>query len=238
MKNTFSGKQTGIAAICAVVLGLSSVAASAQSTTPSNTQGYLTDNRNAVVKSGFGLCWQAGTGPTVSTPECDPNYKAPVAAVTPPPAPAPAPQVAAAPPPAPVVVPAPAPASERVTLDADALFDFDKADLRPAGRASLDAFVTQMQGIDPEMVIAVGHADRLGSDEYNQKLSERRVATVKSYLVSKGIPADRILAEGKGETQPVTTADQCPGNKSARVIACLQPDRRVDLEVVGTRRAN
>ena len=86
------------------------------------------------------------------------------------------------------------------------------------------------------MILVVGHADRFGSNAYNQRLSERRAAAVKSYLLSKGIDANRIKTEGRGETQPVTKAGECLGAKSAKVIACLQPDRRVVVEVVGTRK--
>jgi OOP family OmpA-OmpF porin len=83
--------------------------------------------------------------------------------------------------------------------------------------------------------MTIGHADRFGSDKYNQRLSEQRVATVKAYMVSKGVESGRIYTEGKGETQPVTKAGDCTGPKSAKVIACLQPDRRVDIEVIGTK---
>jgi OmpA-OmpF porin, OOP family len=124
---------------------------------------------------------------------------------------------------------------QKLTLDADTLFDFDKATLRPAGRDTLDTFMGQLKDITPETIMAIGHADRIGTDRYNQHLSEQRVATVKAYMVSKGVDANRIYTEGKGETQPVTKAGDCAGPKSAKVIACLQPDRRVDIEVIGTR---
>ena len=127
--------------------------------------------------------------------------------------------------------------TERVTLDPDALFDVDKAVLRPAGRAALDDFAGKIKGIDPEMIMAVGHTDRFGSEAYNQRLSDQRVEAVKTYLVSKGIEPNRIRTEGKGETQPVTKTGECDASKSAKVIACLQPDRRVEVEVVGTRSA-
>ena len=85
------------------------------------------------------------------------------------------------------------------------------------------------------MILAVGHTDRLGGDAYNQKLSEKRAAAVKEYLVAKGIEANRVYTEGKGEKQPVT-GDKCKGNaKTAALISCLQPDRRVDIEVIGTK---
>ena len=83
--------------------------------------------------------------------------------------------------------------------------------------------------------MTIGHADRIGSERYNQRLSEQRVASVNDYMVSKGVEPNRIYTEGKGETQPVTKAEDCAGPKSTKLIACLQPDRRVDIEVIGTR---
>ena len=124
------------------------------------------------------------------------------------------------------VVPAPA-VSEKVTYSADAFFDFDKAVLKPEGRAKLDDLVDKLQLVDVESIIAVGHTDSVGSDRYNQRLSVRRAEAVKKYLVSKGIPADRVYIEGKGETQPVAT------NKTAEGRA---QNRRVEIEVVGTTR--
>lgn len=217
MDNLLSKKQISLAVSCALALGILSGVASAQ-TNPSDT-AYLTDSRGAVVRSGFGLCWHTQFGPAVYSAECDP---APVklADATPPP-----------PPPAAV---SPKPAGSKVTLDADTLFDFDKAVLRPAGMQALDEFLEKMKAINPEVIIAVGHADRFGSEAYNQNLSERRAASVKNYIMSKGVDANRIHTEGKGEMQPMTKADECKGAKSAKVIACLQPDRRVEIEVVGT----
>jgi len=130
---------------------------------------------------------------------------------------------------------APDPAIEKVTLDAGALFDFDTHDLRPEGRAALDDFVNGLKGATLGMIRAVGHADRLGSEAYNQILSEDRAGAVKAYLVGKGITPARVRAEGRGATQPVTKPGECAGDKSAEVITCLQPDRRVGIEVAGTR---
>jgi len=233
MTKSFNKKQMGLAVACALALGILSGAARAQSTMQqaAKDRAYVEDNRAAVVKSGFGLCWHSGFGPPPAAgPECDPNF---VAYVAPPVAkavPVPPPQMAALTPP-----PAPRPVAEKLTLDADTLFDFDKATLRPTGRDTLDGFVSKLRDISPETIMAIGHADRFGTDTYNQRLSERRVATVKAYMVSKGVEASRIYAEGKGETQPVTKAGDCAGPKSAKVIACLQPDRRVDIEVIGTK---
>jgi OOP family OmpA-OmpF porin len=141
-----------------------------------------------------------------------------------------------APAPAPVaVVAAPKPVAERVTLDADTLFDFDKSTLRPAGQEALDIFVAGLKDISPELISAVGHTDRFGTDSYNQHLSDQRAASVKAYLISKGVDANRVATEGKGESQPVTKSGDCQGAKSTAVVACLQPDRRVDVEVIGNR---
>ncbi|MCF8178532.1 MAG: OmpA family protein [Sulfuritalea sp.] len=226
MTYALNKNQMALAVSCALALGIFSGAASAQSN-PTN-QGYAVDQRNEVVKSGTGLCWHTGYWtPAMATEECDPDLVAKPMAVTP------APQkLAAVVPPA----PAPTPAAERVKLNADTLFDFDKAVLRPAGKDALDAFYTKTQDINPEVITAVGHADRFGSDSYNQSLSERRAMAVKSYLMGKGVEDNRIYTEGKGETQPITKADECKGGKSAKVIACLQPDRRVEIEVIGTRK--
>lgn len=217
MKYLFSKNQAALAASCALVMGFASGGAWAQ-TNPEDS-AYLNDQRNTVVRSGTGLCWHTGFGPAVSTPECDP---ASVAA-----------SVAKADEPAPAPAVAPIPVRERMTFDAEALFDFDKAELRPAGRLALDGFLARMKDIDPEVITTDGHADRFGSESYNQGLSERRAQAVKTYLVSQGIDANRIRAAGHGEMQPLTKAGECEGARSAKVIACLQLDRRVEIEVAG-----
>ena len=139
-------------------------------------------------------------------------------------------------PPAPAApVAAPKPTGEKITVAADALFDFDKAVLRPEGKAKLDELVAKANAIKLEVILVVGHTDRLGSLKHNQGLSERRAAAVKTYLVSKGIEANRVYTEGKGPSQPVT-GDKCKGNVATKaLIACLQPDRRADIEVIGTK---
>jgi OOP family OmpA-OmpF porin len=173
------------------------------------------------------LCWRDSTWtPATAAKGCD------GALVPPPPPPPPAPAPAAAAPVAPPVAappPAPAPqppAATKVTYAADAFFDFDKAVLKPEGRAKLDDLVGKVKDINLEVIIAVGHTDSVGSDAYNQKLSVRRAEAVKAYLVSKGIEKNRVYTEGKGEKQPV--AD----NKTAEGRA---KNRRVEIEVVGTR---
>ena len=211
-------------------IGLFAAAGSVQAQT-ANDRVYVIDQRGEVVVSGTGLCWRTGFWTPAAAAKdpagckCDkdllPKEVCEPAVARPAPG-------AAQPPPS-------KPAADKITVAADALFDFDKATLRPSGRAALDQFLAGIKSITPETITATGHADRFGSAAYSQRLSERRVQTVKSYLVGQNMDANRIHAEGKGETQPVTKPGDCLGAKSAKVIACLQPDRRVDVEVVGTR---
>jgi len=196
----------------------------------SKNQGYLVDsNGNIVTSSTTGLCWHdSDWTPARAVEGCDPTDK-PVAA-------APKAVVIAAAPAAPMAKPAAAaPMPQNTRFSADPLFAFDKSVLKPAGRTMLDDLVRQVEGVSYDVILVTGHADRIGSSAYNQKLSLHRANAVKEYLASKGIPAARIEATGKGETQPVTQAGDCKGAKSAKVIACLQPDRRVDVEMKGTR---
>ena len=185
---------------------------------------YVIDQRDVVARSGFDLCWRTGYWTPAAAAkdpagcQCDKDLIP--KEVCEPPAPAP--------------VAAPKPTGEKITVAADALFDFDKATLRPEGKAKLDELVAKAGAIKLEVILVVGHTDRIGSASYNQKLSERRAAAVKSYLVSKGIEANRVYTEGKGLTQPVT-GDKCKGPKSKALIQCLQPDRRADIEIIGTK---
>jgi OOP family OmpA-OmpF porin len=234
-----SNRNTVISLACALAFSTLSSVAFAQSA--ARDSGYVYANGGAVLMTASGLCVHTSSGPAVSNLQCDPapvaQYVAPVQPVA-----RAAPVVVAqakapAPAPAPVIVAAikPAPVMVKVTLDADTLFDFDKSSLRPEGRTALDTFAARLKDINPEVITAVGHADRIGTGSYNQRLSEQRVASVKDYLVAKGIADNRIHTEGKGENQPVTKSADCAGPKSSKVIACLQPDRRVELQVIGTR---
>jgi OOP family OmpA-OmpF porin len=151
---------------------------------------------------------------------------------TPAPAPAPAPAPRQTPPAPPPAAKAPAPKAEKVTTASTVNFDFDRYVIRPDARSKLDDLVGKLRNVTLEVVIAVGHADRLGSDAYNMKLSVRRADSVKAYLVSKGVGASRVYTEGKGESQPVK---ECKGSgKTKELIACLEPNRRVELEAVGS----
>ena len=109
--------------------------------------------------------------------------------------------------------------------------------MKPEGRLALDQFSKELTGTQYEVITVEGHTDRLGSDAYNKKLSSRRAESVKAYLVSSGgVDAQKVSAIGKGESTPVTKAGDCKGTKpTTKLISCLQPDRRVDVEVTGTR---
>jgi len=244
MIKSFSKKQTVLAFACALAFStVSGIAVAQSASTAPSASSYVFDNEGSVLTTASGLCVHTSSGPApLANAQCDPAaVPAPIAKLVPPPAPQ---QQAALEQPAPRAAPVaalivaavkPAPVFIKVTVDADTLFDFDKSELRPAGRDSLDAFAGKIKDINPEVISAVGHTDRLGTDSYNQSLSERRAETVKAYLVSTGIASNRIHSEGKGESQPVTKSGECATGKNAKVIACLQPDRRVDIEVVGTR---
>jgi OOP family OmpA-OmpF porin len=216
-------RKQALIAVAALVLGATATVALAQQ--GRGTQGYLTDQRNGIVKDPFNLCWRTGYfTPALANCECDVDLLP--REVCFPPAPKPAVAPPAKPAPKPAAKPAPKPVTEKVTFAADVFFDFDKAVLKPEGKAKLDDLVAKLKGINLEVIIAIGHTDSIGSVEYNLKLSVRRAEAVKAYLVSKGIEPNRIYTEGKGKSQPI--AD----NRTAEGRA---KNRRVEIEVVGTR---
>ncbi|MBK7955456.1 MAG: OmpA family protein [Candidatus Accumulibacter sp.] len=210
-------------------IGLFAAAGAVQAQTQTaGDRVYVIDQRGEVVLSGTGLCWRTGfwtPAAAANDPagcKCDKDLL-PKEVCEPPMAKA-APAVGVK------------PAADKITVAADALFDFDKYTLRPEGKKKLDEVAAKAAAIKLEVIIAVGHTDRFGSDAYNLKLSDRRAAAVKTYLVSKGVNANKIYTEGKGKRNPVTKPDQCPGKApTKKVIECLQPDRRVDIELIGTK---
>ena len=214
--------------------------ATARSTNPPPSTGYVGSGAGVVATNPFGLCWRSGAewSADKAAAPCDAVPRASI-----PPAPiAKAPEPAAAPAPAPLAAAAPAPVViEKITLSTDVLFEFNKADLKPSGQQKLDELAKNAQGANVDRVVLVGHADRIGSEEYNQELSEKRAKAVADYLAQKGVDSSRLQVEGKGKSEPITGND-CEklgpaNNKNAKLIACLQPDRRVDAELLGSREA-
>lgn len=218
----------------ASLLAISASAQDIKANTPYSA--YVQDGRGVIARNPFGLCWRTGYWtPADAVAGCDkplaPVCKEPQVlkgdVCVDPPAPPVAPPVETPPPPPVVKPPVVAPTAEKVTFAADALFDFNKAVLKPEGKAKIDDLASKLQAINLEVIIAVGHTDSVGSDAYNQKLSEKRAAAVKAYMASKGIDEKRIYTEGKGEKQPV--ADN-------KTDAGRAKNRRVEIEVVGTRK--
>jgi OOP family OmpA-OmpF porin len=180
----------------------------------------LTDASGNPVRDASGNCVQSQG---INHPDCMPK-KAPAPSA---PAAPGAPVSPAAPAtPAPGARPAPASVRQAIVIQADALFDFDKSVLRADGKKNIDDALGKLRGVNLEMVIATGHTDSVGTDAYNQKLSERRAAAVKDYLVSKGIASAKVTTLGKGESQPVATNKTAEGR---------QKNRRVDIEFKGVR---
>jgi OOP family OmpA-OmpF porin len=196
--------------------------AMAQTDIVRKTPGYWASTNGNIVVDPFGLCWHTGYfTPDMAQIECDPDLIAK------------APPVTAPPPPPPVVKTPPTIDNTKITFAADAFFDFDKSTLKPEGKAALDDLVSKLRGINLEVIIAVGYTDSIGSDAYNQKLSVRRADSVKAYLVSKGIEPNRIYTEGKGKTKPIApNTINGKDNPAGRA-----KNRRVEIEVVGTRAA-
>ena len=185
----------------------------------------LLDSQGQPVRDGSGACVRSEF--SVEHPDCVAKKAEPAKPAAPavPAAPV-APAAPAAPAAAASAAAAPTSVKASITIQAEALFDFDKSVLKPAGKKSIDEAVAKMKDLDIEMVIATGHTDSKGTDAYNQKLSERRATTVKEYMVSKGVPAAKITTLGKGETQPVA---------SNKANAGRVKNRRVDIEFKGVK---
>jgi len=203
-----------------IIAALGAIACAAPALAQTPTAAYLTDTRNVVAKSGFGLCWRTSAWtPAAALAECDPDLTkaAPAAA-------------------APAAAAAAKKCDFTVTLQSDELFTFNKAALTGAAQKRLDSDVVGKLSscASVSMIMITGHTDRLGSQAYNQKLSEKRADAVKAYLLKKGVPADTVDTMGAGKTQPaqgVKCDDSLPRQK---LIACLAPSRRVVVEVKGS----
>jgi len=218
----------------------------------SRNRGYVVDQNMNVLRSGAGVCVRSGewtpalAAAAAACRDCSPELCPVRAAATPTP-----PPLAAAPPePTPAPAAAPPREPQRLSFAADTLFDFDKAELRPQGKALLDALARDISTMNYASISITGHADRIGDAEYNQQLSERRANAVREYLLSKAgqgedtvagftggaaIDPGKVTARGVGEEAPITRSDECTGSQVTRqLIECLQPDRRVEVEVIGT----
>lgn len=201
-------------------------------------EGYVVSSERTAVVDSSGHCVRTNSWtPDKAAEPCDTLPRAstppvPVAAA-PAPEPTPAPLAQAAP-----QTPAP-PVLEKITLSTDVLFPFNKSELLPGGKEKLDDLAKSAQGAEVDKIVLAGYADRIGSEGYNRELSEKRAQSVAEYIASKGVDQSRIQVEGRGEEQSIT-GDQCKrmGPEKAsnkKLVSCLQPDRRVEAELLGSR---
>jgi OOP family OmpA-OmpF porin len=193
------------------------------------------DNRGDINVFSLSLVFPIGRkapGLPMATPAVYVPPPEPVAA----PEPAPVP-VAEVPPPVVVAAPPPPPPPTRVQLSADSLFGFDKAVLGPDGKGALDTFARSTEGVKFDAISVEGNADRLGKAAYNDRLALQRAQAVKAYLATTPqLQNAAIQASSKGQSNPMTKTGECVGKKPTKaLIACLQPDRRVDVELTGVR---
>ncbi len=199
----------------------------AQALTGMANDAYVGDGSGHLVSDGYGHCVRTGEWtPALALAECEPGMAPKKTAA---PAPTPKPVAALTPAPAPAPAPTPAPAIENVTLKAGALFDSGKSMIKPAGRHELDQLASRletMHGI--ESIEVTGYTDSEGPAAFNQKLSEQRADTVKSYLVHKGVAADLITTRGMGAADPVASNATAAGRAQ---------NRRVELTIKASQTA-
>jgi OmpA-OmpF porin, OOP family len=225
-----AARLSAVAAVAAALTAFAGVAAAQQPAFPKSAPGYVVSSDGQPVLSGSGSCVQTGAWSLGTSAEpCDQiaRVSVPVPVVMYEQKPAPPPPVAVAQPEPPRMV------IQKVTLSTDVLFDFNKAQLKDAGKQKLDELAGQLKDAKIDEISVVGHADRIGSETYNAKLSEARAQAVKDYLAGRGATTN-VTAQGKGEAEPVT-GDQCKKVAGKKLIECLQPDRRVEIEVLGSR---
>jgi OOP family OmpA-OmpF porin len=220
---------------------------------------FAYDSPSNSIRTGFGQCLKTGFWDTDRWGEgaCPGATPAPVAIA---PMPEPAPRViepepvqvqplrpepmeeprALEPEPEPIAAPAPPPApmSKTTTLAADTLFALNSFQLRPTAKAKLDELAAELDQFDYQRIHITGHTDPTGSAQLNERLSRQRAEAVRRYLMSKGLPAAKIVAEGMGSSMPMVTDKDCSKLPRGQMVACFQPDRRVDIEVSGVTMAH
>lgn len=239
-----------------IVLALAAAAAASGAFAQTKEIGYWHDTGGVITRNTYGECWRAGYWtPELAIPECEPGMAKPVArAVVPAPVPAPAP-VVEAPKPAPAPAPAPAPVVEapkpapvappppppapkppkKITLNAATSFATGKSELTGDGKAAVDNEVlAKLNGFSKiESITIDGHADPMGKEETNVKLSKNRAEAVKDYLVSKGVKAELIQTTGKGSSEPAAGVNCSAKLPRAKLSACYAPHRRIEIDVKG-----
>lgn len=205
--------------------------------------GYLSSSTDQVVRDSTGACVRTGYWqPAHATRECDPELVAQTAPPTPeepaetasaePAEPAPAtpadtaeatetPEMQAEPEPA-------SPEPEQIYVGADAFFGFNETELTPQAKTALDRVAERASDASEPSIRIVGHADRLGSEDYNLTLSQRRAAAVHDYLIEQGVPPTAVSVEARGESDPIV---DCEGRQGESLIDCLQPNRRTEIEL-------
>lgn len=215
-----------------LAIGTSATCVFAQTTTDIQAKtpnsAYLQDARGVIVRNAYGLCWHTANWiPADAVTGCDGELSPPIAKPT---APARAPITA---PMAAMPVAEPKRCDFAAILESDQTFLFNKAVLGTAAKTRIDNEIlpklTSCAKID--LIMVTGHADRLGSEQYNQKLSEIRANAVATYLKSKGVSA-QIETIAAGKSQPITVCDDRLSHK--KLVACLSPNRRVSIELKGT----
>lgn len=185
-----------------------------------NTGAYLRDSSGAIVKTDSGMCWRTSSWtPESAVQECDPDYfKAKIV-------PAKVQEIVIN---EEVKMEKP---KKSVTLVLRGFFDFDKSDLGRENKEKLRNIVEQAMKENIDSINIVGHTDRFGTEQYNQKLSEKRANVVKNELLALGVENNKIKVEAQGESNPIVN---CEGKKTTKVIECLAPNRRVTVEVISS----
>ena len=194
----------------------------AQAPAPQPGSAYWRDTGGKFVRDGSGQCVRTGFfTPALATPDCEPSLAAKAAT--------PAPAAASATPgamPAGRAIPEVIPAPQKVTFKADSFFGFDQAMLNSAGQQALRALLANAKDITIEQILVEGHTDSIGGRDYNQRLSERRAQSVKTFLEQQGVSPNLIKTDGQGELQPVASNATPEGRAQ---------NRRVAVEVIGSR---